>query len=48
VVADADLAAELARRGVAQATRFSWQRAAAETLAVYRQLIGDTHAPLHS
>ena len=47
VVADADLAAELARRGVAQAARFSWQRAAAETLAVYWQLIGDARVPLH-
>jgi glycosyltransferase involved in cell wall biosynthesis len=38
VAADADLAAELARRGVAQAARFSWQRAAAETLAVYQRV----------
>ena len=47
VLADADLAAELRRRGLAQAARFSWQRTAQETLAVYRQLIGDAHAPLH-
>lgn len=42
VAADADLAAELARRGVAQAARFSWQRAAAETLAVYRRVAPDS------
>ncbi|MDQ1300444.1 MAG: hypothetical protein QG637_362 [Chloroflexota bacterium] len=42
VAADADLAAELARRGVAQAARFSWERAAAETLAVYRRVAPDS------
>jgi glycosyltransferase involved in cell wall biosynthesis len=31
--------AELARRGAAQAARFSWERAARETLAVYRRVV---------
>jgi glycosyltransferase involved in cell wall biosynthesis len=31
--------AELARRGPAQAARFSWERAARETLAVYRRVV---------
>ncbi|MGC8781880.1 MAG: glycosyltransferase family 4 protein [Anaerolineae bacterium] len=38
VLADPDLAAELRARGLAQAARFSWERAAQETLAVYRQV----------
>ncbi len=33
---DGDLRAELRRRGPAQAATFSWQRTAAQTLAVYR------------
>jgi len=36
VLQDADLRAEMRRRGVEQAGRFSWQRAAEETAAVYR------------
>jgi glycosyltransferase involved in cell wall biosynthesis len=48
VASDADLAADLARRGVAQAARFSWQRAAAETLAVYQRVASLPTAPLHS
>ncbi len=39
VLADPDLAAGLRARGLAQAARFSWERAAQETLAVYRQVI---------
>lgn len=38
ILTEPDLAAELTRRGLIQAGRFSWQRAAAETLAVYRQV----------
>jgi glycosyltransferase involved in cell wall biosynthesis len=38
VMADRELADDLRRRGLAQAGRFSWERAAAETLAVYRRL----------
>jgi len=32
--------AELSRRALAQAARFSWERAARETLAVYRDVVG--------
>lgn len=35
VVSDADLRADMRRRGLAQAARFSWERTARETLAVY-------------
>jgi glycosyltransferase involved in cell wall biosynthesis len=35
--ADDDARAALARRGPAQAARFSWERAARETLAIYRR-----------
>lgn len=38
VLTDADLAADLRARGRAQAARFSWDRAAAETLTVYRRV----------
>lgn len=38
VLADPALAADLRARGLAQAARFSWERAAAETLAVYHQV----------
>ncbi len=38
VLSEPDLAADLRARGSAQAARFSWERAAAETLAVYRQV----------
>jgi glycosyltransferase involved in cell wall biosynthesis len=40
ILCEPELAAELRRRGFAQAARFSWQRAAAETVHVYEQLIG--------
>nr|MBC7245247.1 glycosyltransferase family 4 protein [Chloroflexota bacterium] len=39
VLADADLRAEMRQRGLTQAARFSWQRAAQETLAVYERLL---------
>ena len=40
VLSDPALAADLRARGLAQAARFSWARAAEETLAVYRRLTG--------
>ncbi|PKO22871.1 MAG: glycosyltransferase family 1 protein [Chloroflexi bacterium HGW-Chloroflexi-1] len=42
LLADPDLRADLARRGLVQAARFSWPRAATETLAVYRRLLQKT------
>ena len=39
VLRDPALAADLRACGLAQAARFSWERAAAETLAVYRRLM---------
>jgi glycosyltransferase involved in cell wall biosynthesis len=36
---DRDLAGSLAARGLAQAARFSWRRAAQETAALYRELL---------
>jgi len=39
VLSDPALAADLRARGLAQAARFSWARAAEETLAVYRRLM---------
>ena len=39
VLDDTDLRAEMRERGLAQAARFSWQRAAKETLAVYERLL---------
>jgi glycosyltransferase involved in cell wall biosynthesis len=38
LLADADLRADLRRRGLAQAARFSWRRVAEETLHIYEQL----------
>ncbi len=38
VLSDPDLAAALRARGLEQAARFSWERAAQETLQVYRQV----------
>ena len=38
LLSDADLRADLRKRGVRQAARFSWERAARETLALYRAL----------
>ncbi len=37
---DADLRAALRERGIARAARFSWQRAARETWALYREVLG--------
>ena len=37
VLTDPSWAAELRERGIRQAARFSWSRAAAETLAAYRR-----------
>jgi glycosyltransferase involved in cell wall biosynthesis len=36
---DAELQADLRARGLRQAARFSWEKAAQETLAVYRQAV---------
>ncbi|MBN1954004.1 MAG: glycosyltransferase family 4 protein [Anaerolineae bacterium] len=38
LLGDADLQAEMRARGLAQAARFSWQRAARETMAVYNRV----------
>lgn len=40
VLSDAALRQDLRRRGLARAAEFSWNRAARETLAVYRQAMG--------
>lgn len=40
VLGDAALAGDLRERGLRQARRFSWERAAAETTGVYRQVLG--------
>jgi len=37
---DDELRQEMARQGLAQAARFSWTRAAAETMAVYERVAG--------
>ncbi|MCX6030230.1 MAG: glycosyltransferase family 1 protein [Chloroflexi bacterium] len=42
LLADPDLHADLARRGLAQAARFSWAQTAMKTLAVYRRLLQET------
>ncbi|MGB9879548.1 MAG: glycosyltransferase family 4 protein [Anaerolineae bacterium] len=42
VLEDADLRAEMRKKGLAQAARFSWQRAAEETLTVYERLLAKT------
>ena len=39
VLSDADMRAEMRERGLAQAARFSWQRAAQETVQVYRKVL---------
>jgi glycosyltransferase involved in cell wall biosynthesis len=39
VLADPDLRAEMRERGLAQAARFSWQKAAEETWALYQALL---------
>ena len=38
VLADETLRQEMRQKGLAQAARFSWERTARETLAVYRQV----------
>lgn len=43
LVEDPDAAAQLATRGLARAREFSWDRAATETIAAYRQAIRDRH-----
>lgn len=43
LLADEALRAELARRGLAQAARFSWEKTAAATLALYRELAAGAH-----
>ncbi len=43
IVGDAGLRAELKNRGLAQAAKFSWERAARETAALYRR-VGATRA----
>jgi glycosyltransferase involved in cell wall biosynthesis len=40
LLVDAELRTRMERLGQARASQFSWQRAAAETLAVYRQVAG--------
>jgi glycosyltransferase involved in cell wall biosynthesis len=44
-LSDAALREDLRQRGFRRAAQFSWERAADETLAVYRGVIG-THASL--
>jgi len=36
---DGELRAELSRRAIKQASRFSWHRTASETLAAYREAL---------
>lgn len=40
VLADAELRAEMRAAGLEQAARFSWERAARETMAVYERVLG--------
>ncbi len=39
VLGDQPLGEELGEKGLAQAAKFSWERTARETLAVYRQVV---------
>jgi glycosyltransferase involved in cell wall biosynthesis len=41
VLMDESLRTRMRKRGLAQAARFNWQRVAQETLAVYRQVLGE-------
>lgn len=41
VAGDAELRADIAARGFRRVRRFSWERAAQETLAVYREALGE-------
>jgi glycosyltransferase involved in cell wall biosynthesis len=40
ILADAPLRADLRARGLAQAARYSWERTAAATLAIYHEVVG--------
>jgi len=40
VLADEELRAQMSGAGLEQATKFSWERAAQETRAVYRRVLG--------
>ena len=40
VLSDANLRADLKQRSLARAAQFSWERTAAQTLAVYRAITG--------
>lgn len=40
ILGDAELRRRMRERGLAQARRFSWERCARETLALYRELVG--------
>ncbi|MGH2457598.1 MAG: glycosyltransferase family 4 protein, partial [Chloroflexota bacterium] len=40
VLIDRDLAENLRARGLARAKRFTWERTASETLAVYHEVLG--------
>lgn len=44
VLEDSELRAEMRERGLAQAARFSWQRTAKETLAVYERVLAERHS----
>jgi glycosyltransferase involved in cell wall biosynthesis len=48
VLGDAPLRAELRARGLARAAQFTWERAARETLAVYREVLGTRNHAKHS
>jgi glycosyltransferase involved in cell wall biosynthesis len=47
VLANADLRAEMRRKGLAQSRRFSWQRAARETWALYQEQIAAASSSPH-
>lgn len=44
ILFDDTLRSDLAQRGLERARRYSWDRCAAETLAVYRSVLGSDHA----
>jgi glycosyltransferase involved in cell wall biosynthesis len=43
VLTDRDLHISLRIKGIEQAKKFSWERTARETLAVYRKVLGGNH-----
>lgn len=45
IIEDKQRRAELIAAGLQRAAAFSWERAARETLQVYRQLVGEVHPP---